>query len=142
MALGTGKSTLLQALVGEAMLKQGFIYTKAPQAAYVAQTPWIRNASVRENILGVSNYDGTWYQEVVKACALDYDIAKMPAGDKTLVGSGGISLSGGQKQRLALARAVYSKLQLIMIDGKLIRFCFSIAELKLTLSRCLLWARC
>jgi len=103
-------------MVGEAMLKQGFVYTGALHAGYVDQTPWIQNASVRDNILGVSLYDVNWYETVVKACALDYDISKMAKSDKTLVGSGGISLSGGQKQRLALARAVYSKHKLILID--------------------------
>ena len=114
--VGIGKSTLLKAMVGEAMLKQGFVYTSALHAGYVDQTPWIQNASVRDNILGISLYDVKWYETVVKACALDYDISKMVKGDRTLVGSGGISLSGGQKQRLALARAVYSKHKLILID--------------------------
>jgi len=114
--VGIGKSTLLKAMIGEAMLKQGFVYTSALHAGYVDQTPWIQNASVRDNILGISLYDVNWYETVVKACALDYDISKMAKGDKTLIGSGGISLSGGQKQRLALARAVYSKHKLILID--------------------------
>jgi ATP-binding cassette subfamily C (CFTR/MRP) protein 1 len=114
--VGVGKSTLLKAMIGEAVLKQGFVYTGALHAAYVDQTPWIQNASVRDNVLGISIYDATWYDTVVKACALDYDISKMAKGDRTLVGSGGISLSGGQKQRLALARAVYSKHKLILID--------------------------
>lgn len=114
--VGCGKSTLLKALLGEAPLTQGFIYTRIPTAAYVDQTPWIKNGSFRSNVLGISNFDATWYKIVLRACALDIDIAKMASGDKTAVGSGGISLSGGQKQRLALARAVYSKHSVVMID--------------------------
>lgn len=114
--VGCGKSTLLKALLGEAPLTQGFIYTRIPTAAYVDQTPWIKNGSFRSNVLGISNYDATWYNTVLHACALDIDVAKMASGDRTAVGSGGISLSGGQKQRLALARAVYSKHSVVMID--------------------------
>lgn len=114
--VGCGKSTLLKALLGEAPLRQGFIYTRIATAAYVDQTPWIKNGTLRFNVLGVSNYDVTWYNTVIRACALDVDIAKMASGDRTVVGSGGISLSGGQKQRLALARAVYSKQSMVIID--------------------------
>lgn len=114
--MGCGKSTLLKALLGEAILKQGFIYTRSLVAAFVDQTPWIQNASLRDNVLGVSSWNAPWYAAVIRACALDIDITNMKAGDKTLVGSGGITLSGGQKQRVALARAVYSREKLVMID--------------------------
>ncbi|KAJ5642139.1 hypothetical protein N7490_006139 [Penicillium lividum] len=113
---GCGKSTLLKGMLGETPSTKGFIYTSHPQTGFVDQTPWIRNTSFRDNILGTSIYNQEWYDEVVRACALDQDIAMLPNGHFTKVGSSGISLSGGQKQRLALARAVYSRKEVIMLD--------------------------
>lgn len=114
--VGSGKSTLLKGLLGETPSSQGFVYSDSMQAAYVDQTPWIRNSTVRDNILGVSIFERSWYHTIVHVCALDKDIAIMAKGDGTPVGSAGISLSGGQKQRLALARALYSKKTLIILD--------------------------
>jgi len=99
--------------------------------AFCAQTPWLVNKSIQQNILGQSLFDATWYTEVVRACALVEDFGSYPAGDRTLVGSKGITLSGGQKQRIvrlsnfamvntdmlkALARAVYSRKPIILLD--------------------------
>ncbi|KAJ5248923.1 hypothetical protein N7468_000374 [Penicillium chermesinum] len=113
---GCGKSTLFKGILGETPSTKGFLYSNCAEAAYVDQTPWVRNTTLRENILGVSVYDESWYEEVVRACALDQDLPMLPNGDHTQVGSAGISLSGGQKQRLALARAVYSRKELILLD--------------------------
>jgi len=57
-----------------------------------------------------------WYTEVVRACALADDFALFRDGDQSIPGSRGLSLSGGQKARLALARAVYSRTYLIVLD--------------------------
>jgi len=114
--VGSGKSSLLKGLLGEMPSSKGFVYTNNVNAGYVDQTPWIRNGSVRDNILGILNYEELWYGTVVRACALEQDIAAMPNGHNTQVGSAGISLSGGQKQRIALARAVYSRQSLLMLD--------------------------
>jgi ATP-binding cassette subfamily C (CFTR/MRP) protein 1 len=45
-------------------------------------------------------FDAPWYLEVLKSCALLEDLRNYPAGDRTLIGSKGITLSGGQKQRI------------------------------------------
>ncbi|KAF7960469.1 hypothetical protein EAE96_000149 [Botrytis aclada] len=114
--VGCGKSTLLKGLLGETPSSKGFIYAKTARTAYVEQSPWIQNGTIQDNILGPSIFDSPWYDQVVRACALEHDIAVLPNGSATRVGSGGISLSGGQKQRLALARAVYAKNEFIILD--------------------------
>jgi ATP-binding cassette subfamily C (CFTR/MRP) protein 1 len=123
---------LLKGLLGETPSSQGFVYSSFPSTAYVDQTPWIQNGTIQQNILGISTFDEPWYRQVVRACALEHDIALMPKGDgksstsecfqryllgvATPIGSAGISLSGGQKQRLALARSVYAKKELVVLD--------------------------
>ncbi|KAJ5715248.1 uncharacterized protein N7483_012429 [Penicillium malachiteum] len=113
---GCGKSTLLKGILGETPSTKGFLYTSQRHTAFVDQTPWIRNTSFRDNVLGTSVFNEEWYDEVVKACALDQDIQMLPNGHFTKVGSSGISLLGGQKQRLALARAVYSRKEVVILD--------------------------
>ena len=91
---------------------------------YVSQTPWILNASVRDNIVFVGQRDAkevneARYRETVSACALEPDLAVLPAGDATEIGERGINLSGGQKQRVALARAVFNDAELYLLDDPL-----------------------
>ncbi|KAL2067058.1 hypothetical protein VTL71DRAFT_1482 [Oculimacula yallundae] len=114
--VGCGKSTLLKGLLGETPSCQGFVYSNSPDTAFVDQTSWVRNGTIQQNVLGISAFEEPWYSTVVHACGLEGDIAILPKGHATPVGSAGISLSGGQKQRLALARALYARKQLIIID--------------------------
>lgn len=108
--VGSGKSTLLKGLVGEVPSNNGFVYTSSPTAGFVDQTSWIQNGTLRSNILGLSAYDKDWYNAVVHACCLYDDIAILPNGDRTKVGSAGISLSGGQKQRLVSFVHLFTRL--------------------------------
>ncbi|KAJ2506835.1 hypothetical protein GGI11_006541, partial [Coemansia sp. RSA 2049] len=84
--------------------------------AYVAQEAWLRNATIRENILFGEPYDLERYEEVLRICALKPDLRILAAGDMSEVGERGIALSGGQKQRVALARAVYSSRRILLVD--------------------------
>ncbi|KAF5879184.1 putative abc multidrug protein [Botrytis fragariae] len=114
--IGSGKSSLLKGLLGEIPSTKGNVYINHSQVALVDQTSWIQNCSIRDNIIGTSDYESAWYQRVIHVCALENDIEGMIEGDNTIAGSGGAALSGGQKLRIALARAVYSRHKILMLD--------------------------
>ncbi|TWU72156.1 hypothetical protein ED733_003640 [Metarhizium rileyi] len=114
----SGKSALLTALLGEmAASTRSQSRPISGSVAYCAQNPWLENGTIRENILGVSEYDPIWYNKVVWACGLDVDLANAAKKDQFRIGSGGLNLSGGQKHRIALARAVYSRHKTILLDN-------------------------
>ncbi|KAI9745821.1 MAG: hypothetical protein M1818_000502 [Claussenomyces sp. TS43310] len=117
--VGCGKSTFVNALLGETPLFDGRLQVSHTAIAYCSQTPWLTNKTLQENILGESIYEMDWYNTVIRACALESDIKSMPQGDQSMLGSQGAVLSGGQKQRLALARAVYSRIDMIILDDVL-----------------------
>jgi len=74
---------------------------------------------IRRSVIGVCEFDESWYNYVIHACALDVDIQQLPGGYDATIGSKGISLSGGHRQRLALARAVYSRKRILLLDDVL-----------------------
>ncbi|KAF5362251.1 hypothetical protein D9756_002523 [Leucocoprinus leucothites] len=113
--VGAGKTSLLSAIIGDMTRKEGSVVVRGT-VAYAPQNPWIMSASVRENILFSHEYDETFYNLVIEACALGPDLALLPDGDSTEVGEKGITLSGGQRARLSLARAVYARADLILLD--------------------------
>lgn len=116
--VGSGKSALIQALLGSLHRTKG-IASVAGTVAYVPQTAWIMNGTIKENILFGCKYDEEFYQTTLHACALLADLEILPDGDATQVGEKGISLSGGQKARLSLARAVYSRADVYLLDDVL-----------------------
>ncbi|KAJ3164744.1 hypothetical protein HDU88_005180 [Geranomyces variabilis] len=116
--VGSAKSSILSALLGNMNKVSGNVEING-SVLYVAQTPWLFNASVRDNILLGAAYDETWYNTVVEACALEADYQTLPAGDRTEIGGRGVNLSGGQRQRISLARAVYARADVYLIDDTL-----------------------
>ncbi|KAJ7697815.1 P-loop containing nucleoside triphosphate hydrolase protein [Mycena rosella] len=110
--VGCGKSTLLHAALGEVTLTGGALTVAAGATAYCAQDAWLRVEAVRSAVVFVSAYDAAWYARVLRAVALDRDLAGFAAGDATLT----THLSGGQRQRVALARAVYSCAERFVLD--------------------------
>lgn len=114
--VGSGKTSLLESIIGETIPLSGVTCKGSRSIAYCSQEPWLENTTIRKNILGVSPYDPKWYETVKLACALDPDFAQIKLGDRAAVGSKGCSLSGGQKQRIALARAVYSRCPVVLLD--------------------------
>lgn len=128
-ATGSGKSLLLAAILGESDLLAGTIGAPTPLhiqsnpgqcsrggIAYVPQAPWIERATIRDNILFGTPFIPDRYALVLFACALEVDLARLPAGDLTAIGTDGVNLSGGQRWRVSLARALYSPAQTLLLD--------------------------
>lgn len=133
---GSGKSLLLASILGEADLLAGTV--RVPQApsseerfdskanksdwiidsaiAFVAQIPWIENATIKDNILFGLPYDSGRYKKVVRCCALEKDLDLLPDGELTDIGANGINLSGGQRWRISFARALYSRAGILVLD--------------------------
>ncbi|XP_064554775.1 ATP-binding cassette sub-family C member 4-like isoform X2 [Drosophila montana] len=116
--VGSGKSSLLQLLLGELPIIDGSIFVQE-ELSYASQEPWLFTGTVRNNILFGEKYDQKRYQEVTRACALATDFQQMCKGDKTIVGDRGASLSGGQRARISLARAVYKPATIYLLDDPL-----------------------
>ena len=117
-AVGSGKSSLLTAILGELPLCTGHIsfYGKV---AYVPQIPWVFSGTIRENILFGLPFNQEKFLNVVHVCGLTKDLAVFSNGDKTRIGQRGVTLSGGQKARVGLARAVYSDADIYLLDDPL-----------------------
>ena len=117
--VGSGKSSLLNGILGEMhKLNKGLINLNG-SVAYVPQQAWIQNATVKDNILFGRPFEEEAYNKVIEACSLLTDLQIMPAGDKTEIGEKGINLSGGQKQRISLARSLYSNADIYLLDDPL-----------------------
>ncbi|KIP06804.1 hypothetical protein PHLGIDRAFT_106557 [Phlebiopsis gigantea 11061_1 CR5-6] len=141
--LGSGKTLLLLALLGEADLLTGrLVCPRSPPdalatfanqhpseeewivpgvCAYVPQASiaWLRNTSIRDNILFELPFHEGRYQKTLEACALLSDLEILPDGDMSEIGERGVTLSGGQKARVSLARAVYSRASVLLLDDVL-----------------------
>ncbi|KIX92416.1 uncharacterized protein Z520_11891 [Fonsecaea multimorphosa CBS 102226] len=119
--IGSGKSTLCMALLGEIPYHQGKVIWSngIGRVAYCDQSPFLSNCSIRDNIVGFSPFDEERYASVISATMLETDLEILPRGDSTKVGSNGIILSGGQRQRISLARALYLQTDMLIFDDVL-----------------------
>lgn len=117
--VGSGKSALLQALVGELPVKSGSLERNYETLAYASQDPWIMDGTVRANILMGMDYDAKWYSKVVHCCSLNIDFKQLRDGDQTVVGDRGVQISGGQCARIGLARALYKDADVLIADDPL-----------------------
>lgn len=133
---GSGKSLLLSSIIGEAEVRAGTVAVPTPppatqrfdpkatkqdwiipsSLAFVAQIPWIENATIRDNILFGLPLDDERYKQVLHDCALEKDLEMLEDGEMTDIGANGINLSGGQKWRVSFARALYSRAGILVLD--------------------------
>nr|CAD7447895.1 unnamed protein product [Timema bartmani] len=116
--VGTGKTSLLQAILGELPKASGSCVVNG-KISYACQEPWVFGSTIRQNIVFGSTFNKTRYEEVLRVCALLPDLEQFPQRDLTLVGERGSSLSGGQKARVNLARAVYNDADVYLLDDPL-----------------------
>jgi len=117
--VASGKSTLCSAILNETVIDSGKICTTRDNIAYASQTPWILNATIRENIIFGLPMDIDRYEHVLKVCQLTHDLDILDSGDLTEIGERGINLSGGQKHRVSVARAAYSNAEIVILDDPL-----------------------
>lgn len=116
--VGEGKSTLLSGILGDAKVTRGSISLRG-SVCYVAQQPFIQNATIRDNILFGQEFDAKRYDEALRVSCLKKDLKIFPGGDQTEIGEKGINLSGGQRTRVAIARAVYHDADIYILDDVL-----------------------
>jgi ATP-binding cassette, subfamily C (CFTR/MRP), member 4 len=134
---GCGKTALLKGILGEIPCVQGVVERTKRVAVVralslslshththtlhmqVQQEPWIMAGTLRENIVWSSRFDQKKYDEILKRCQLDEDIATLSDGDLTEIGEKGVNLSGGQRARVSLARACYANANLYLLDDPL-----------------------
>lgn len=117
--IGSGKTSLLLALLGELPLRSGSIEING-RVAYASQEAWLFPGSIRANILLCGRtLDADRYQRVLRACSLEADTKQLTRGDLTEVGDGGAALSGGQRARVNLARALYEEADIYLLDEPL-----------------------
>lgn len=119
-AVGSGKSSLVNAILGEMQQVHG-TRTVRGDVAYASQQAWIQNQTVRDNILFGEPFDAEHYFSVITACQLATDFEMLEHGDQTEIGERGINLSGGQKARISVARAMYRarKCDFVVLDDPL-----------------------
>ncbi|KAH9945319.1 ABC protein [Epithele typhae] len=128
-SVGSGKSSLLQGLIGEMRKVKGSV-AFGGRVAYCSQSAWIQNATLRENVLFGQPFEEARYWKAIENASLLPDLQVLADGDLTeaiecpsnacaQIGEKGINLSGGQKQRLNIARALYFDADIVIFDDPL-----------------------
>jgi ATP-binding cassette subfamily B protein RaxB len=128
-ASGCGKTTLAKVILGLLMPSEGQILIGGidirrlgleryrGMVGAVMQDDQLFAGSIADNIAFFdANVSPLKTEAAARLAAIHEDIAAMPMGYQTLVGDMGSSLSGGQKQRLILARALYRRPKLLVLD--------------------------
>ncbi|CAG8496604.1 9578_t:CDS:10 [Ambispora gerdemannii] len=114
---GSGKSLLLLSLLRETFVLRGFVHFPTTSVAYITQKPWLEKATIRDNIIFSSTFDDERYWNVVETCNLSTDFENMEQADMTEYDDENLTLTDDQKARIALARAMYSSAQILLLDN-------------------------
>lgn len=128
---GSGKSTILDLILGLIYPSEGKIYIGEKEINYVNAVSWhqhigyvgqnifLLDDTIKNNICFVDEkekIDEQRLNSALKISNVDFFLKDLPDGIETLVGDRGIKLSGGQRQRVALARAFYQNKEIIVLD--------------------------
>ncbi|KAJ3411115.1 Multidrug resistance-associated protein 1 [Chytridiales sp. JEL 0842] len=117
--VGSGKSSILAALLGQIRQVRGDKIKLYGTTAYMSQEAWILNLTLRDNILFGKPLETMKYQEVIRVAGLQRDLTLLLAADQTEIAERGANLSGGQRQRVSLARTVYYDAEIVLLDDPL-----------------------
>jgi ATP-binding cassette, subfamily B, bacterial PglK len=127
---GSGKSTLIDIMLGLLEPQNGSVLINGQtienvkqswqkQIGYIPQTIFLLDDSLRRNIaIGIadSEIDELAIVEALKSAQLEDFVASLPEGLDTVVGERGVRLSGGQRQRIGIARALYHRPSVLVLD--------------------------
>ncbi len=116
--ISSGKTAFLRAILGEMICPTGHVSVHG-SIAYCPQEPWIFPGTIQSNIILNNPMDDDWYDDVIEATCLHKDITGMPDDNDTVLTAGGANLSGGQRQRISIARAIYARKDIYIIDDPL-----------------------
>ncbi|MGO0308150.1 type I secretion system permease/ATPase [Endozoicomonas acroporae] len=126
---GSGKSTLARILGALYQPDQGQVFldsiaqedihpaTLRAKIGFLAQDPWLFHGSVMDNItMGASSFSGEDLLTTARDCGVTLFTGDSLAALEYPVGEGGRQLSGGQRRAVALARAMLSKPDILILD--------------------------
>lgn len=126
---GSGKSTLVQLLLRLRRPEEGDYRVNGEPAdaftarswsqeiVFVPQDNQLLHATVADNVRFYREWiDDDDVERAVRAVHLHEEVARLPAGYHTMIGSGTMDLSGGQRQRLGLARALAGSPSVLVLD--------------------------
>jgi ATP-binding cassette subfamily B protein RaxB len=126
---GCGKTTMMKVMLGLLPPSRGEVLVDGHPlqsfgiqafrraATAVMQDDQLMSGSVADNIAFFDPApDLEWAKECARLAAIHDDVMRMPMGYNTLTGDMGTVLSGGQKQRILLARALYARPKILMLD--------------------------
>ncbi|MBI5974004.1 ABC transporter ATP-binding protein/permease [Staphylococcus sp. H16/1A] len=115
---GSGKSTLVQLILGELRPYSGTVIYNAHdlRIGYLAQYPYIFNATIAENVAMFHKVEESEIQRVLSEVQLDHVVRQLERGIHTYIGEGGEMLSGGEMRRIELARLLIMKPEFLVLD--------------------------
>ncbi|CEJ94475.1 hypothetical protein VHEMI10002 [[Torrubiella] hemipterigena] len=116
---GSGKSVLARALLGQNNVSGGRITVHESgnlSVSFCGQRSWLQSRSIKANIIGSKRFEQEWYNEVLDACSLKEDLLRYPGGDSFILGRHGLHLNEAECQKIAIARALYSRAKLVILD--------------------------